>query len=372
MIKQQLPSRVAIYLHTIFNGGIERVMFALAKEMMSRNIQVDLIVNLTGFSPMLKEIPDGLNLVDLHSTSFSSRLPRLVHYIRTRNPDCILAAGHFSNEIAVIAKIISATKVRVILSEHTTLSVELRSLPAISLRRIAIPASDPILYRLADGVIAVSHGVRADCNRYLRLQNGKCRTIHNPVDTEKVILLGKQPLDDPWFLPGAPPVVISIGRLEKQKDFITLVEAFAQVRRRIESRLVILGEGSQRQNIAARVRELGLTDCVSTPGFVANPFPYLKRAAVCALSSEWEGLPTVLIEALALGVPIVSTDCPSGPSEILASGKYGILVPTRNPQSLANGIIRVLTGDCPCVSKDALVQYSVNGVLDQYLDVMCP
>jgi glycosyltransferase involved in cell wall biosynthesis len=370
MTEPDSASHIAIYLHTIFNGGIERVLFALAEGMIKRKIRVDLVVNFTGFSPMLKEIPLNTNLVDLNCSSFHKRLPKLVRYIRTNRPDCILAAGHFANEIAILAKLFSGTGVRVIVSEHTSLSVELKSLPIMSPRRIAIPLVDPILYRFADAVIAVSDGVRHDCSKFLGHQKRKCRTIPNPVNTKRILQLGEEPLDDPWFAPEAPPVVLSIGRLEKQKDFITLIEAFAEARNHVEARLLILGEGSERQILAERIRKLGLTDHVLMPGFVTNPFPYLKHAAVFALSSEWEGLPTVLIEALAHGVPIVSTDCPSGPSEILASGKYGILVPTRDPKSLATGIVRLLKGDRNPVPDNALEPYALNSVLDQYLKVL--
>jgi glycosyltransferase involved in cell wall biosynthesis len=338
--------------------------------MIKRRIDVDFVVNLAGFSPMLKEVPVGVNFIDLGCTRFSSRLPSLVRYLRRNRPECVLSAGHFSNEIAILGKVFSTIKVRVVVSEHTSLYTELSSLPVASARRVAIPPICRFLYPFADGIVAVSNGVRGDSEKLFRLKAGACRTIYNPVDVGKILQLGEQPVDHPWFLSDGPPVVLGIGRLERQKDFINLLEAFAEVRKHVTARLVILGEGSQRTTLIAKVDELGLGDCVWLAGFVSNPYPYLKRASVFSLSSEWEGLPVALIEALAFGIPIVSTDCPSGPSEILASGKYGIMVPIKDSKALAQGIIKVLKGYRSNMPEDALAKYSVDAVLDQYLEVL--
>ena len=371
-MRQSSPSHIAIYLHTIFNGGIEKVMFVLADAMTKRQIKVDIVVNFIGFSPLVSEIPEGVNLIDLGCTSFFQRLPALMQYIRANQPDCILVAGHFANEIALLAKIFSKVPARVVLSEHTNLSTELRSLSATSLRRIAIPIVDRLLYRVADGIIAVSDGVRLDSEKFLGIERGKCQTIYNPIDTTRILRAGEEPLDHPWFNSDAPPMILTAGRLEKQKDLLNLIEAFVQVRKQTDAHLMILGEGSERKVLEARVRECGLDQFVLMPGFAKNPYPYFRRAAVFALSSEWEGLPTVLIEALSFGLPIVATDCPSGPSEILGSGKYGIMVPTKCPNSLAEGIMRVLKGNWKMPCQDALIPYTTDHVLDKYLRVLTP
>lgn len=193
-------------------------------------------------------------------------------------------------------------------------------------------------YAGADAVIAVSREAASDLTERLRLSPGQVRMIYNPVITPALFEQAKEAVEHPWFAPGQPPVVLSAGRLCEQKDFPTLLRAFAQVRAHTRSRLVILGEGPERLSLERMASDLGLRASVLLPGFVANPYAYMARAATYVLSSKWEGLPTVLIEALACGAPVVSTDCPSGPREILQDGKYGRLVPVGDADALAQAI----------------------------------
>jgi hypothetical protein len=157
-----LPAHVAIYLHTLFNGGIERVIFDLMAEIVARQIEVDLVVNTLDFSPMQQELPKDVSLVNLRCAGFASRLPRLIGYLRHRQPSCLLSAGHLANEVAILAKMLSLSKMRVVVSEQTNLSSELSALPATSVRRLAIPPIGRMIYRFADGVVAVSEAVRLD------------------------------------------------------------------------------------------------------------------------------------------------------------------------------------------------------------------
>lgn len=359
-----------IYLNTLYNGGIERVMLNLAKTMVVRGIRVDLVVNFVGYSPMWKEVPDSVRLVNLDAKGFTSRISKLVKYLKAESPQVILSATHISNEVAALAGFVSNTGVRVVVSEHTSLSTELNDLPVINRRRMCIPILGKIAYRFAHSVVGVSEGVRKDAEKLFSLPLGKSRTIYNPIEPERILAQAAEPLDHPWFQAGAKPVVLGIGRLEKQKDFLNLLEAFSQVRKKVDAQLVVLGEGSQRQVLEARIRELGIAGEVWLAGFVANPFPFFQRASVFALSSAWEGLPTALIEALILGVPIVSTNCPSGPFEILEGGKYGTLVPVGDSAALARGIEDALSGHTPTVPNDAFLRYSLDAVLDQYIEAM--
>jgi glycosyltransferase involved in cell wall biosynthesis len=180
----------------------------------------------------------------------------------------------------------------------------------------------------------------------------------------------REHFEHPWFGPGLPAVILSVGRLTSQKDFCTLIKAFAKVRQTNPSRLLILGDGEDRSALETLVDQLGLREDVSLPGFVANPYPYMTRADVFVLSSRWEGLPGVLIEALYCGAPLVSTDCPSGPREILADGKYGKLVPVGNMDRLAQAIEATLNSKKVCVPQESWARFTLEVVVDQYLSVL--
>jgi glycosyltransferase involved in cell wall biosynthesis len=192
--------------------------------------------------------------------------------------------------------------------------------------------------------------------------------IHNPsVVGAEVQEKGQAPLDHAWFEPGQPPVLVAVGRLENQKDYPTMLRAFAQVRRGEAVRLLILGEGRERPMLEALVEELGLGQDVSLPGFVTNPYAYLARASLFVLSSRWEGLPTVLIEALCCGTPVVSMDCPSGPREILTDGLYGALVPVGDVGALARAIRTALNGDRASPPPESWQPYDRDKIVRQYI-----
>jgi glycosyltransferase involved in cell wall biosynthesis len=216
-------------------------------------------------------------------------------------------------------------------------------------------------------VVAVSHGAADDLARTSGLPRDGVRVVYNPVITPALMALARQAPDHPWFAPGQPPVILGVGRLTRQKDFPTLIRAFAEVRRRRVGRLIILGEGEDRPGLEALVRELGLADDVALPGFRDNAMAYMAGSAVFALSSVWEGLPTVLIEALAAGTRVVSTDCPSGPREILQEGRLGTLVPVGDAAALTGAMVVALDRPSGTVPLDALAPFTRDAAVDNYL-----
>jgi glycosyltransferase involved in cell wall biosynthesis len=197
------------------------------------------------------------------------------------------------------------------------------------------------------------------------------KVIYNPVVTPELFEKVTEPLDHPWFDPGSPPVILGVGRLEKQKDFSTLIRAFAQVQQQRPARLMILGEGTERPYLEALVQELGLAEDVALLSFVSNPYAYMVRAAVFVLSSLFEGLPTVLIEAMAVGTPVVSTDCKSGPAEILENGRYGKLVSVGDIKGIAEAILSTLESPS---NSEALrrkaAQFSLEKAVAEYREVL--
>ncbi|MEM2568314.1 MAG: glycosyltransferase, partial [Candidatus Bathyarchaeia archaeon] len=196
-------------------------------------------------------------------------------------------------------------------------------------------------YPRADRIVASSKDLAKDLLEFTGVSVERVRIIYNPYDPE-IERKANEPLSHPWFSNGQLPVILGVGRLHVQKDFPTLIQAFALVRQNRPCRLVILGEGEERPKLERLVRELGLENDVSLAGFEPNPFKFMKNASVFVLSSKYEGFGNVIIEALACGCPVVSTDCPSGPSEILEDGKWGKLVPVGDVEAMAKAILETL------------------------------
>ncbi len=377
----QEPPRVALFLRTLTGGGAERVMMNLAHGFAKQGLKVDLVLS-KAEGTYLRQVTDEVRIVDLKISEFdklsSFKLPtsfqstkslfKLVHYLQQEQPVALLSATHYPNEIAVLAKSLARVPTRLIVSEHTTLSVEARRVEQVSSR--LAPLTARLFYPWANGIVAVSQGVARDLARIIGLPLERIRVIHNPVITPYLREKTKEPVEHSWFAPGAPPVVLGIGRFVKQKDFPTLIRAFAQVRQVKPVRLMMLGSGREQKRLEALVRELSIENDVAWIGFANNPFAYMARAAVFVLSSAWEGLPTVLIEAMAVGIPVVSTNCESGPAEILDNGKYGLLVPVGDSQAMAEAILSVLSGNSKPADSAWLDQFTWETSTQKYLDML--
>lgn len=357
-------------MHSLYNGGVERVLCNLAGELVRSGVRMHLVVNVRGYSPFASQVPASVRLVDLGASRFRQRPIELASYLRREKPHVLLSALHYSNEIAVLSARLAGTGTRVVLTEHTTLSHELATLHRLHPRRLVRQVAW-LAYRGADDIVAVSQGVARDLTSLLSLREGRITTVYNPVLTPDIVDRAREPLDHPWFRRGEPPVLLGVGRLEPQKDFHNLLEAFALVRRTHHARLLVLGEGSQRSELERKARTLGSARDVEFHGFVENPFAYLARARAFVLSSAWEGLPTVLVESLAVGTPVIATDCPSGPAEILDGGRYGRLVPARNPAALAAAMSDTLGGKVQSEAPGAwLEQFKVESATRRYLEIL--
>jgi glycosyltransferase involved in cell wall biosynthesis len=331
--------RVAIFLVSLEGGGSERIALNLAQGFAERGLEVDLVLQ-RAKGPYLDQVSDKIRIVDLRAGRMALAIFPLISYLRRERPPFLLSLMMGANIIAILSKKLARVDTRLMISEHLTISVATQN--AGSLRGRYLPLLAKRIYPWADGIVAVSEGVAEDLAHILGLPRKKIEVIYNPVITPELLEKAREPVDHPWFQPGEPPVILGVGRLTEQKDFPTLLRAFALVRKERAARLVILGEGEDRPQLKALVDELGIAEDVDMPGFVDNPYGYMAGAAVFALSSRWEGLPTVLIEAMALGKPVVATDCPSGAREILNDGRYGTLVPVGDAKRLAAGISGML------------------------------
>ena len=315
----------------------------------------------------LKGFPSFLLPIILARKSHSAirYLPDLVRYLRCEKPTAILSALTYTNLTTVWGGRQAGISTRVIVSEQNHLSRSIQGRRQWRWRFVT-----PLVrraYPRADAIVSVSDGVADDLSRLAHLPRERVTTIYNPIVTPALHAEAQVPLDHPWFRPDAPPVVLGVGRLHRQKDFPTLLRAFARVRARRPARLAVLGEGKLRAELETLARTLGVAADVALPGFVENPHTYMARAAVFALSSAYEGLANVVIEALACGCPVVSTDCPSGPAEILAGGTYGTLVPVGDDAALAHAICDTLDDPPP---RERLIEraqfFSADRAVEQY------
>jgi len=314
-------------------------MLTLAGAIAERGYAVDLVVA-GAAGPLRTEVPAFVRLIDLGCSRVLASLPGLVRYLRKVRPDGLLSTLAHANLVALWAGRIARIPVRIVIREATTTSQVPTN--AVPLRSRLVPYLVRRFYPAASAIVAVSEGVAADLVQRSGLPQGRVEVIYNPVISTDLLARAEQQIHHPWFAPDAPPVILSVGRLTRAKDYPTLIRAFSLVRKKRKARLMILGEGEERGRLELLVRSLGMVCEVDLPGFVPNPFPYMRKAAVFALSSAWEGLPNALIQALALGTPVVATDCKSGPREVLQGGFLGDLVPVGKPELMADAIGRTL------------------------------
>jgi glycosyltransferase involved in cell wall biosynthesis len=361
-----MENKIAIFLPSMRGGGAERQMRNLAEGFAARNVAVDLVLaNAEG--PYLKTISDSVNIVDLGASRVVYSLPGLVSYLRREQPEAMLAAMSHTNIIAIIACRLARCSTRLVVSERNTPS--LKKLNAATKRDRFLPRLMCLFYPWADAIVAVSGGVKSDLESHVGIKSPAIQVIYNPVVSPALYKKAQQNVAHPWF-EDHRKVVLAVGRLNKQKDYPTLIQAFAKVyKKAADIRLIILGDGEERQHLQNLIDDTGLSDVVELPGFAENPYACMKRAAVFVLSSKWEGLPGVLIEALALGTPVVATDCPSGPGEILQSGKYGKLVNVGDVDGIAEGIISQLENP-DFYEKMDLAPFQSEYAISRYLDIL--
>ncbi len=335
--------RLAVYLPNLRGGGVERMRLNLAPALEARGFEVAFVLD-RAEGELLDAVPASVEVTVLGAPRTLAAAPRLVAYLRRERPDVLLSGLGHNNVVALAAGRLSGASTRIVVSQHNYLSREARAFNDPRYRVL------PLLYRLAlpsaDGVIAVSQGVADDMAAATGLKRSRINVIHNPVVTADLAARAAAPVEHAlakaWLDDGARPVLVAAGRLVAQKDYPTLLRAFARLRAARACRLLILGDGPLLGELRALAGALGVEDDVLFAGFVANPHPCIKRAAVLVLASRYEGFGNVLVEALAAGTPVVSTDCPAGPAEILEGGRLGRLVPVGDAGALADAVAATL------------------------------
>jgi glycosyltransferase involved in cell wall biosynthesis len=362
-----LMSNLAIFVHSLYGGGAERAMVNLARGFSDRGVSVDLVL-LRVEGAYLDQVPANVRIIDLGGRRLIFSIHALMRYLWQERPPVMLSTLWDTSVAALWAQFFTRTPTRVFVNVQNTISQEIRN-PSRFQNRFMSPLIRTF-FPWAKGIVTVSKGV-ADDLIDLGLPAQNIQVIHNPVVTPELLQQAAKPVAHPWLQPGQPPVAVAVGRLAQQKDFPTLLRAFAKVRQQRPVRLMILGEGSDRPALEQLIQELDLAEDVALPGFVDNPFAYVAQADLFVLSSLYEGLPTVLIEAMAVGTPVVATDCKSGPMEILDNGQYGPLVAVGDVDGLAQAILSTLAAPPDAaLLKQRAKHYSLERSVDQYQQLM--
>lgn len=363
MTSDNLPKEctsIAVFTNTLHTGGVERVAVDLCQGFVDHNYSVDLVLA-DASGDLLTELPDEVNIIDLGADRVLQSILPLRRYISSREPKILYSMMTGPNLISIAAGQSVQSQTKIIISEHNMM---FKTNNSVKDQMIAFATWS--CYPLANHVVAVSEGVSESVYNRTRLSKDKISTIYNPVQVELIKKKGAEPINHNWFNNDDIDVVLSGGRHESQKGFDTLLESF-RILSEDNHRLVIFGTGSETKKLELFAEELGISDRVLFTGFVENPYQYMSAADVFVLSSRYEGFGLVLVEAMACGCPVVSTNCNSGPSEILKNGKYGLLVPVGDTKSLAQAIEYALKNP---LDSDILIQrafdFSEKNIIDNY------
>lgn len=362
--------KAAIFLQDVSGGGAERVLINLGNEFINQGVSVDFVLVRTG-GAFEKKIDTRARVIPLRCRKVALSVFPLANYLRTHRPNFMVSALTHVNISAICAKLLSGSKCRVIVTEHSYISVARKKV-----KNRLVKASYwamPHAYKFADSIVSVSEGVKENLVIESRMDPKRITTVYNAVVTPELHDLSKQPASHPWLDDKKHPVLCAVGRLAEEKDFGSLLRCLRIINDNFECRLLLIGDGPERSTLESRAVEFGVNKYVDFLGFKPNPYAFIARCDALVLSSVREGLPTVLIEAMACGVQVVSTDCKSGPAEILERGKLGRMAPVSSPELLANAVIETLRS--PVASPETLIRssqkYSSSVIAKKYLELAC-
>lgn len=336
---------IALYLPNLASGGAETVFLRLCREMLSRGRRVAFVLDRAEGPLLAQARAMGVPVHALGAKRTLAAIRPLACWIDAERPDVVMSAISHNNLAAILAARLARTRCRVVVGEHAALHSH--SLAMGTWRHRLMPLLARLVYPLADAVVGVAQGVSDELVEQIGLPRALVTTIWNPVVTDDFPARAALPAPHPWLSDGGPPVIMAAGRLAPVKDYPTLLTAIARLRQSRPVRALVLGDGPEREALSALRDTLGLADCVELPGRCADPLPWFARAAALAVSSRSEGFALTLVEAMALGIPVASTDCPVGPRDILDGGQYGPLTPVGDAQALADALAGLLDAPPP-------------------------
>lgn len=362
-----MSKKITLFFSSLRGGGVERVRLHLARGFINRGLHVDLIV-VNAVGELLSQVPHGVNLIDLGARRTILALPGLIRYMRTAKPDAILSSQTHNNIIAVWARVLSGVPTKLIVTEHSDLRAVVKYAPLKDKFR---PIVARLFYPWADEIIAVSKGTADALSAMAGIPRDRISVIYNPIVMPDIEAKAREKPNHPWLKHRDHKVVLAVGRLSVAKDYPTLIKAITLLKELQDIRLIILGKGECRAKLEELIRENELQNRVDLPGYIPNPYVYMSNADVYVLSSKREGFPNTLLEALACGTPVVSTDCHSGPSEMLKNGQYGQLVPVGDHEAMAKAIVNTLDNPLSSdVLKKRASDFSIDKICDQYLNML--
>jgi len=358
-------TKISFFSPNLEGGGAERIIAILATYLSKEAYNVDLLlVKSTG--PYLSEIPETVNIIDFNSDGVIKSLPKLIKYLRSEKPDILFTSQMHSSAVAIYAAKLASVKTKIYIRQPSMLQRPFESSTLISKIKYEIIRKS---LKNADKVVVSSQVMLNEFIRETGTNISKVKVIHNPIPLELIRKKSLVPINHAWFSKDQPPVVLAVGRLVKVKDFSTLLKAFAIVRQTHSANLVILGEGVLRPDLEDLIKSLGIEDYVYMPGFISNPYPYMKHAKLFVLSSLREGFPNSMVEAMACGTAIVSTNCNGGSSEILEDGKWGQIVSVKNPFEMADAIIKTLEDTSPPDVTERVQDFSIDFIMKNFTDL---
>lgn len=361
--------RIAFLLPDFRAGGAQHMVINMANELSSRGHHVFLWV-MQDQGPFKNKISPSLSITILNKSRAFLLVPAVALQLKANPVDILYSAMPYMNFVAIMARILSGSKkTAVMISERNYFSLSARgngSSPSF-IQKVLIM----LLYPLADSIVGISRGVAEDIATYLLYRKDRVTSVHNPVVTKNMAADSLQDISDAWLDNATRPLIVTSGRLVQQKDQKTLLRAFAKLLKKRDASLLVLGEGPLRVELETLARLLNISARVCFKGYVDNPLAYMKRADLFVLSSAWEGFCNVLVEALLCGLPIVSTDCPSGPAEILKNGVYGRLVPVGDEAELAEAMDLSLAEKVDAErQRNRAEDFSVQNICDSYEKLM--
>jgi len=363
--------KISFFIPSMEGGGAERVILNLVNSLCEYDdVTIELVLS-EAKGKYMGSISKKVKIINLENNRTLTSLFSLIKYLNRNTPDILISAITHANVIAVLAKIISRKDIKVILTQHTILSNSLK----LSNKIFAMLFLKLIekTYPLVSKIVTVSKYIEQDTIKIINIEKNKVQTIYNPIMAKNIIKQSLVNLDHDWFSSESPPVILSVGRFTKVKDFATLLHSFKLLREKINARLIILGEGEQRDNLISLAKELGIEKDVQMPGFVENPYQYMARSKVFILTSIYEGFGNVLVEALGCGTSVISTNCPGGVSEILDNGKYGSLVPIGSAELISAELFNVINNEQEVTLAERLKRaevFTVEKITKEYMELI--